>query len=436
LFDGCAHAVFPGKQVTSMAKRGSILTLNAGSSSLKFAVFDAASGLRRSAYGEVEKLDSSPRLRACDATGAVLAEHDLAAGQADRFAAALHAVLAFTDAHLGAGGLMAVGHRVVHGGAAHIGPELITPALIAGLRELTKLDPLHMPNNLAPMEAIAAVRPKLPQVACFDTAFHHTIPSVATQCALPREVSAAGVRRYGFHGLSYDYIVSCLKRDSPALACGRVIAAHLGSGASLCALQGGVSIATTMGLTALDGLVMATRCGSLDPGVILYLGREGHSFADIEDMLYRRSGLLGVSGISDDVRVLLASADPRAREAIDLFTYRIACEVGGLVSALGGLDGVVFTAGIGEHAPAIRAAVCGRLAWLGLRLDDAANAANARRISALDSTIDILVIPTDEELTIARGTQSVVHAGGASHHDESGPRGGATAQASAESLAR
>ncbi len=231
-------------------------------------------------------------------------------------------------------------------------PKSITPALLAALEALTPLDPLHMPDNLAPMHAIAAARPSLTQVACFDTAFHHTLPPVATRFALPRAMSAAGVRRYGFHGLSYEYIASRLMQQSPALARGRVIVAHLGSGASLCALRDGVSIATTTGFSALDGLVMATRCGSLDPGVILYLGRQGHSFADIEDMLYRRSGLLGVSGISGDVRVLLASDDPHAREAIDLFTYRIAVEAGALVSALGGLDGLVFTAGIGEHAPA------------------------------------------------------------------------------------
>jgi len=396
-----------------MSARGAILTLNAGSSSLKFAVFGTASALRRTAHGEVEKLDATPHLRGYDAAGALLADHDLPPGKAGRFAAALHAVLGFTDAHLGPGELMAVGHRVVHGGADHIGPELITAALIDSLRGLTKLDPLHMENNLAPMQAVATARPALPQVACFDTAFHHTMPPVATLCALPHEISASGVRRYGFHGLSYDYIAGCLKQEAPALARGRVIVAHLGSGASLCGLQGGVSIATTMGLTVLDGLVMATRCGSLDPGVILYLGREGHSFADIEDMLYRRSGLLGVSGISDDVRVLLASTDPRAREAIELFTYRIARETGSLVSALGGLDGLVFTAGIGEHAPAIRAAICARLAWLGVTLDHAANAANARRISTSASKIDVLVIPTDEELTIARATQTVIAASAA-----------------------
>jgi acetate kinase len=318
-------------------------------------------------------------------------------------------LLNFTDAHLGRDGLAAVGHRVVHGGANHIAPEMITPALVALLETLTPLDPLHMPDNLAPMRAVTAARPQLAQVACFDTAFHHTMPPVAARFALPRALEAKGVRRYGFHGLSYEYISSCLKKQSPALARGRVIAAHLGSGASLCALNDGSSIATTTGFSALDGLVMATRCGSLDPGVILYLGRLGHSFADVEDLLYRRSGLLGVSGISGDVRVLLASRDPNARDAIELFTYRIALEAGAMTSALGGLDGLVFTAGIGEHAPAIRAAVCGRLSWLGLRIDDAANAASAVRISTPDSKVEVCVIATDEELMIARHTQATIN---------------------------
>jgi acetate kinase len=224
-------------------------------------------------------------------------------------------------------------------------------------------------------------------------------------------LAASGVRRYGFHGLSYEYIAGRLKRQSPQLAQGRVIAAHLGSGASLCALQSGVSIETTTGFSALDGLVMATRCGSLDPGVILYLGRQGRSFADIEDMLYRRSGLLGASGVSGDVRVLLASEDPHAKEAIDLFTYRIACQAGALVNALGGLDGLVFTAGIGEHSAPVRAAVCARLAWLGVRLDGAANTANAACISAPDSKVEVRVIATDEEAMIARHTQATIHPG-------------------------
>jgi acetate kinase len=277
------------------------------------------------------------------------------------------------------------------------------------LEALTPLDPLHMPDNLAPMRAVAAARPQLAQIACFDTAFHHTMAAIAARFALPRALEAKGVRRYGFHGLSYEYISSCLKKQLPTLARGRVIAAHLGSGASLCALSEGSSIATTTGFSALDGLVMATRCGSLDPGVILYLGRQGYSFADIEDLLYRRSGLLGVSGISGDVRVLLASSDPHAREAIELFTYRIALEAGSMVSALGGLDGLVFTAGIGEHAPEIRAAVCARLNWLGLRIDDAANAAGAACISTAGSKVEVRVIATDEELMIARHTQATIN---------------------------
>ena len=391
-----------------MTMAGSILTLNAGSSSLKFALFDIASGLKATVRGEIENLDAAPHLLARDAGGAVLADRQWPAGAANPFAGALCTLLDFTDAHLGRGGLTAVGHRVVHGGGDHIAPELITPPLLAALEALTPLDPLHMPDNLAPMHAVAAARPGLVQVACFDTAFHHTLPPVAVRFAVPRALSAAGVRRYGFHGLSYEYIAGCLAEQSPTLAHGRVIVAHLGSGASLCALQDGKSIETTTGFSALDGLVMATRCGRLDPGVILHLGRQGRSFADIEDMLYRHSGLLGVSGISGDVRVLLASADPQAREAIELFTYRIAGEASALVSALSGLDGLVFTAGIGEHAPAIRAAVCARLAWLDLRLDDAANEAGAACISTPDSSVDVRVIATDEEAMIARHTQTMI----------------------------
>jgi acetate kinase len=388
---------------------GSILTINGGSSSLKFALFDDTVELTATMRGEIEDLDAAPHLLARDAAGAILAEQHWSSGDAHPFTVALDALLNFTDAHLGRDGLTAVGHRVVHGGADHIAPEVITPALLAVLETLTPLDPLHMPDNLAPMRAVTAARPQLAQVACFDTAFHHTMPAVAARFALPRALEAKGVRRYGFHGLSYEYISSCLKKQSPALARGRVIAAHLGSGASLCALSDGSSIATTTGFSALDGLVMATRCGSLDPGVILYLGRQGYSFADVEDLLYRRSGLLGVSGISGDVRALLASDDPHARDAIELFTYRIALEAGAMVSALSGLDGLVFTAGIGEHAAQIRAAVCARLGWLGLRIDDAANAAGASRISTADSKVEVHVIATNEELMIARHTQAVMN---------------------------
>ena len=384
---------------------GSVLTLNAGSSSLKFALFDGAG--QAAVRGEAEDLGDAPHWVARDAGGTVLAERHWPVGQERAFDTVLDALLAFADAHLGQDGLAAVGHRVVHGGADHVMPERVTPALLLALDGLTRLDPLHMPHNIAPMRAVAAVRPGLPQVACFDTAFHHTMPAVAQRMALPR---AVGVRRYGFHGLSYEYIASCLPAVSPRLASGRVIVAHLGSGASLCALQAGRSIETTTGFSALDGLVMATRCGSLDPGVILHLGRQGHGFDDIEDMLYRRSGLLGVSGLSGDVRVLSASADPHAREALELFTYRIAALAGSLASALGGLDGLVFTAGVGEHAAAVRAAVCTRLAWLGVRLDEAANTAGAALVSMPGSPVEVRVIPTDEEAVIARHTRAVMAA--------------------------
>jgi acetate kinase len=392
---------------------GSILTVNAGSSSLKFALFETNAALAPTARGEIENLQSAPHFVARDATGEVLAEQEWGAGQAHSFAIVLDALLHFSETHLGGDGLAAVGHRIVHGGADHIAPARITAALLDQLQALTPLDPLHMPHNLAPICAVAASRPNLAQIACFDTAFHHTLPPVARRFALPRALEDAGVRRYGFHGLSFEYIASRLPDISHRLAEGRVIVAHLGAGASLCALQGGISIATTTGFSALDGLVMATRCGSLDPGIILYLGQQGKSFSEIEDMLYRQSGLLGVSGISDDVRVLLASADPHAKEALDLFTYRIATETGGLVSALGGLDGLVFTAGIGEHAPAIRASVATRLSWLGLRLDVAANAAGKGRISSHDSAIDVFVVPTDEEAMIAHHTHSMISTAGA-----------------------
>jgi acetate kinase len=317
-------------------------------------------------------------------------------------------VLALVERQSGPQALAAVGHRVVHGGAKHFVPARITDALLADLDALTPLDPLHMPHCLAPMRAISSLHPSLPQVACFDSAFHRTMPAVATRIALPRALAQAGLRRYGFHGLSYDYVARQLGKLAPTMAQGRVVVAHLGSGASLCALLGGRSIATTMGFSVLDGLVMATRCGSLDPGVILYLGRQGHSWADIEILLYEHSGLLGVSGVSGDMQALLASDDPQAREAIDLFTYRVATETGALVSALGGLDGLVFTAGIGEHAPAIRAEICGRLAWLGLRLDEDANAAGLACVSTPDSQIEVRVIATDEEAMIARHTQAAL----------------------------
>jgi acetate kinase len=379
---------------------------------VKFALFGSAPGqpepLERRVHGEIECLDRAPHFSAHDADGAPLLDRRWPENAKPEFAELLHVLLSFIDDHAGGAGMAAVGHRVVHGGAHHTGPEHVTQELLTALEQMIPLDPLHMPENLALIRAVAAARPHLTQVACFDTAFHHSLPPVAQRFALPRAISDAGARRYGFHGLSYEYVASRLDVCAPHLAKGRVVVAHLGSGASLCAMQAGRSIATTMGLSVLDGLVMGTRCGAIDPGVLLYLARQGHSFSEIETMLYHQSGLLGVSGISDDVRVLLASDDPHAVEAIDLFTYRIAAEVAAMASALGGLDGLVFTAGIGENAAEIRAAVCERLAWLGMKLDSAANSSHASRISTPDSAIQALVIPTDEELMIARHTQAVM----------------------------
>ena len=371
-----------------MSVSGSILALNAGSSSLKFALFETGEALRETVRGEIENLGVAPHFRARDASGATLAEKRWTGGEVPAFPEVLQDLLAFTDQHLGRGGLAAIGHRVVHGGPNHIGPALVTPEVLTELSSLTPLDPLHIPLNLVPIETMMRVRPGLPQVACFDTAFHHTLPAVAKRYALPQEISALGVRHYGFHGLSYEYIAECLHTQAPALSRGRVIVAHLGAGASLCALKAGRSIATTMGFSVLDGLMMATRCGLVDPGVILFLLRRGYSANAIEDLLYRQSGLLGVSGISGDVRVLLANETDRAREAMELFVYRIAWEAGALVGALGGLDGLVFTAGIGEHAAPIRAEICSRLAWLGLRLDVEANLAQGGIISLDDSAVD------------------------------------------------
>jgi acetate kinase len=388
----------------------SVLALNAGSSSLKFALFDKA-GSKPSLRGEIEDLDGGPSMIVRDPAGRTVFENQWPLTNGDAFSIALDALLGLIDERTGAVGLAAVGHRLVHGGPDHIVPERVTPEVLDALVALAPLDPLHMTRNLAPIRALRAVRPSLLQVVCFDTAFHRSLPPVAARFALPRSVSETGIRRYGFHGLSFAYIAGRLVAEAPALAAGRVIVAHLGAGASLCALRAGVSIDTTMGFSPLDGLVMATRCGALDPGVILYLARLGYSFAEIEDMLYRRSGLLGVSGVSGDIRVLLASDAPEAREAIDLFTYRIAGEAAAMASALAGIDGLVFTAGIGAHAPAIRAAVCERMAWLGLRFDPVANAANAACISAPDSAVDVRVMETDEETMIAQHTRAVIGAG-------------------------
>jgi acetate kinase len=374
-----------------------VLTLNAGSSSIKFSLFelDAALSLRLILQGEVEGIGSGPRFWARDNAGKMLAEQNWPDPR-QAFESLLETVIGWTESHLGADRLIAVGHRVVHGGPDHYRPELVTPELLIALDRLTPLAPLHEPHNVAPIRAIAAARPTLPQIACFDTAFHRTLPAVATRFALPRKYENAGVRRYGFHGVSYEYIAGRLREVAPDLAKGRVIAAHLGNGASLCAMHDGRSVDTTMGFTALDGLVMGTRSGSLDPGVILYLEQEcGLTAKQVEDLLYEQSGLLGVSGgISSDMRTLLDSHAVQAKEAVELFVFRIAREVGALTSSLGGLDGLVFSAGIGEHAPAIREMVCARLGWLGVELDQAANLQpKPALISTPASRIDVRVVP-------------------------------------------
>ncbi len=305
--------------------------------------------------------------------------------------------------------LIGVGHRVVHGGADYAMPVRIDPAVLAKLEALCPLAPLHQPHNLAGIRAVAGLRPELPQVACFDTAFHRAHPEVADWYALPRRFYDDGIRRYGFHGLSYEYIAHALPEVAPEIADGRVVVAHLGSGASMCAMQAGRSIDSTMGFTALDGLPMGTRCGALDPGVILHLNRAYGMDADaIERLLYHDCGLKGVSAISNDMRDLLASDDPRAAQAIELFVWRIGRELGALAAALGGLDGLVFTAGIGERSAAIRARVCARAAWLGIALDEAANRAGGPKISTATSRVAVYAIPTDEEQMIARHTLAVL----------------------------
>jgi acetate kinase len=377
-----------------------ILTLNAGSSSIKFALFSDVPEPRRIATGEIENIDTSPRFRVSDSSSAELEGESWSGKTYEDFTGGL---LSWAEAHAGSGQLAAVGHRIVHGGGAFASPARLTADVVAALDRLSPLAPLHQPHNLNAVRTIAKLRPDLAQIGCFDTAFHRTMPPVARRFALPRALEAEGVCRYGFHGLSYEYIAERLRRVAPHQASGRIIVAHLGNGASLCGMRNGESIDTTMGLTALDGLAMGTRCGALDPGVALYLMRQhGFSADDLEDIFYRRSGLLGVSGISADMRTLLASSDPRAAEAIDLFVFRIAREIGAMAASLGGLDGLVFTAGIGENAPQIRRRVCELVGWLGISLDPPANDGNALRISTAGSPVTVWAIATDEEAMIAR----------------------------------
>jgi acetate kinase len=342
--------------------------------------------------------------KAKDSAGVSLVDEYLAEGTTHEDA--LAALLRWLEGHFQDHRLVAAGHRVVHGGLLYTAPVRIDASVIVELRRLIPLAPLHQPHNLAAIAALSKLHPALPQIACFDTAFHHTQPEVATAFALPRRLTAEGIRRYGFHGLSYEYIASVLPDIlGPAEADGRVVVAHLGSGASMCAMHRRKSVATTMGFTALDGLPMGSRCGNLDPGVVLYLIQEkGMTAQAVSDLLYHSSGLFGVSGVSDDMRTLLASDDPHAANAVALFVYRISRELGSLAAALGGLDALVFTAGIGEHAPEIRRRVCEQAVWLDVHFDEAANAAGGPRITITGSAASAWVIPTDEDLMIARHT--------------------------------
>jgi acetate kinase len=386
-----------------------LLVLNAGSSSLKFSLFLDEDPPRQLLRGLMEGLYTRPGFVA-RAGGAVVGEKQWPAGTRLGHAGAIDHLFDWGRGALsGEHTIVAVGHRVVHGGTRARGPVLVDAARLAELEALVPLAPLHQPHNLAAIRAVAARAPSLPQVACFDTAFHATQPEVAQAFALPRRFFDEGVRRYGFHGLSYEYIASVLPEAAVA---GRTVVAHLGNGASLCALAGGRSVATTMSFTALDGLMMGTRCGALDPGVLLYLmDRHGMDRPALERLLYQESGLLGVSGSSSDMRELLARSDQAAGAAVDLFVYRIDRELGSLAAALGGLDALVFTGGIGENAAAIRARVCRGARWLGVELDEEANARRGPCISGGDSRVSVWVIPTDEELMIARHVRGVLGQG-------------------------
>jgi acetate kinase len=389
-----------------------ILVVNAGSSSVKFQVFavDGDGRLQRQLKGQMDGIGSRPRLRATDASGDTLADR----------AYPIEAVADVSAALMVAGSWlrdelcitpMAVGHRVVHGGPDHDRPVAVDHGLVARLERYIALAPLHQPHNLAPIKSLLANFPALPQVACFDTAFHRGHDHVADQYAIPHQLYEEGVRRYGFHGISYEYIARTLPKVAPDIATGRVIVAHLGSGASMCALKGGRSVESTMGFTALDGLPMGTRPGQIDPGVVLYLMSEkGMTRAKAQDFLYRDCGLKGLSGVSNDMRELLESRDPRAAFAIDYFSYRVGLCAGMLAAALRGIDGFVFTAGIGENSSAIRARVAEKLEWLGVVLDPAENAKHALKISQPTSSAPVYVVPTDEERMIAEHTLSVLWA--------------------------
>ena len=380
--------------------------INAGSSSVKFSFYE---GERQILTGQVDGIGAHPSASATGPDGEKLDPPDLGTKPPTVPSEVLPAILPWARKQLGNRPLAALGHRVVHGGLHHSRPARVTPELLAELEALVPLAPLHEPHNLAPIKMAMTLNPDLPQVACFDTAFHRTAPEVEQAFALPYSYYEEGIRRYGFHGLSYEYIASVLPERAPEIANGRVVVAHLGNGCSACAMQNRVSIATTMGFTALDGLPMGTRCGELDAGVVLHLiQQKGMSAEGLVDLLYRRSGMLGLSGVSSDFRELLASDNPRARFAVEVFCYRVAGHLASLAAALGGLDGIVFTAGVGENAAPVRSAICRACAWLRLELDEAANREHKLRISMPSSRVAAYVIKTDENLMIARHARALV----------------------------
>jgi acetate kinase len=388
-----------------------IIVLNAGSSSLKFTIYADTEGKPAALYdGQIEGILTETHFKAKDGAGKLVVEKKWPAGSPLGHEGAIDALFAWGRGVLNsADRIVAVGHRVVHGGLEYTKPTVVNDHILEDLEQFVPLAPLHQPHNLAAIRNISKRFPDIPQVACFDTSFHTTIPAVAQAFALPRKFSEQGLRRYGFHGLSYEYIASVLPGIDPEAARGRTVVAHLGNGASLCAMQGLKSTACTLGFTAVEGLMMGTRCGTLDPGVMLYLMDEcGMNPRELETLIYKESGLLGVSGISSDMRTLLESKDPRAAEAVELFVYRITRELGSFAAALGGLDALVFTAGIGENAAPIRERVCRAAQWLGLEFDERANAARGPRISREGSRVRAWVIPTDEELMIALHTRKTL----------------------------
>ena len=382
--------------------------INAGSSSIKFAIINDDPEQSLLFRGQMEKIGVGPSLTVEGPAGEKLIEKEWGAKEINHHSGT-RIILESCITLLGGETIEGIGHRVVHGGTSFAAPTVVTKDVVASLKALCPLAPLHQPHNLTPIESIMAEAPHIRQVACFDTAFHQTQQQLAQNYALPRELTEAGVKRYGFHGLSYEYVSGKLRDVAPDQADGRIIVAHLGNGASLCAMHHGRSVATTMGFTAVEGLVMGTRCGSIDPGVLIYLMDErGMDARALEDLIYKKSGLLGVSGLSSDMRTLRGSDDPRAREAIDLFIYRIVREIGSLSAALGGLDGIVFTGGIGQRDTKTRKEVIDGCGWLGAAIDEQLNAAGQGRIDATTSRIPVWVLPTDEERVIARHTAALL----------------------------